>query len=177
MAKRIAFLIAAMAIAAPAHGQDEPEVKVDPEHIMTVLKDAGYPAEAYNQDKGYRQILSKTGDYQFLVEMYDCEDGKNCETLEFYSNFPMDDKPTKAQLDAYAGPREGTRIALDRRGEPTIRQELDLGDSGLTDEQFIDHVKTWETIIAGFTAYLRQPAPAPAAAAAAPAPAPTAATS
>jgi hypothetical protein len=176
MVKRIAFQIAALAVAVPALVIATPaqaqDVRVDPEHIMTVLKDAGYPAEAYNHDKGYRQILSKTGDYQFLVEMYDCEDGKNCETLEFYSNFPMEDKPTKEQLDAYAGPREGTRIALDRRGEPTIRQELDLGDSGLTDEQFIDHVKTWETIVAGFTAYLRQPAGPSAAAAAAPAPTP-----
>src|SRR5688572_11422429 len=93
MMKRVAILIAATALAAPAHAQD---VKVDPDHIITVLQDTGYPAEYFegSDTKDYRQILSKTGNYQFLVEMYDCVDGKACETLEFYSNFPVERLPT-----------------------------------------------------------------------------------
>ena len=116
MMKPAAVLIAALAIAVPARAQ---EARVDPEHIMTVLKDAGYPAEYFNQDKTFRQILSKSGNYQFLVAMWDCVDGKECQTLEFYANFPREQKPTKEQLDAYSGPREGVRIWLDRRsGHP-----------------------------------------------------------
>jgi hypothetical protein len=162
MIKRTAILIAAMAVAVPAHAQ---EARVDPEHIMTVLKDAGYPAEPFNQDKGFRQILSKSGNYQFLVEMYDCVDGKACQTLEFFSNFPMEEKPTKERLDAYSGPREGARIWLDRRGDAVIRQELDINaPGGLNDEQFIAHVKTWETMLTGFAEYLTE---APSASAAA----------
>jgi len=160
MTKRAAFLVAATAIAIPvpmpAHAQD---ARVDPDHIMTVLKDAGYPAEYFNEDDDYRQILSKSGDYQFLVEMYDCEAAKACQTLEFYSNFPMDEKPTKERIDAYAGPREGARIALDRRGDAVIQQELDInGEGGLSDEQFIASVKNWETMLTGFAEYLTEPA-------------------
>ena len=154
MFKPAAFLIAAMAIAVPAHAQ---EARVDPEHIMTVLKDAGYPAEYFNQDKGFRQILSKSGDYQFLVEMWDCVDGKACQTLEFYANFPMEEKPTKERIDAYSGPREGARIWLDRRGDAVIRQEVDINaPGGLSDEQVVAHLKTWETTLKGFTDYLTQ---------------------
>ena len=97
MIKPAAILIAAMAVAVPAHAQ---EARVDPEHILTVLKDAGYEAEPVNQDKGFRQLLTKSGDYRFLVEMWDCVDGKACQTLEFYANFPMEVKPTKERLDA-----------------------------------------------------------------------------
>jgi len=167
MIKRTAVLIAAIALAVPAHAQ---EARVDPEHIMTVLKDAGYPAEYFNRDKGFRQILSKSGNYQFLVEMWDCVDGTACQTLEFYANFPMEEKPTKERLDAYAGPREGARIVLDRRGDAVIKQELDINaPGGLSDEQFISHVKTWETMLTGFAEYLTQApsASAPAAAVAA----------
>jgi hypothetical protein len=165
MVRRVAFLIAAMAIATPAHAQ---EARVDPDHIMTVMKDAGYPAEYFNDDTDYRQILSKSGDYQFLVEMYDCEDGKACQTLEFYSNFPMEDAPTKERLDAYAGPREGARISLDRRGDAVITQELDINEEGgLTDEQFIAHLKNWETMLAGFGTFLTEAPDTPAAAGAA----------
>lgn len=171
MIKRTAMLIAAMAIAVPAHAQ---EARVDPEHIMTVLKDAGYPAEYFNQDKGFRQILSKSGDYQFLVEMWDCVDGKACQTLEFYSNFPMEEKPTKERIEAYSGPREGARIQLDRRGDAVIKQELDINaPGGLSDEQFIAHVKNWETMLTGFAEYLIE-APSAAAAAASAAPVETA---
>jgi hypothetical protein len=163
MIRSAAVLIAAMAIAVPAQAQD---ARVDPEHIMTVLKDAGYPAEPFNQDKGFRQILSKSGDYQFLVEMWDCVDGKACQTLEFYANFPLAEKPTKERVEAYSGPREGARVQLDRRGDAVIKQELDINaPGGLSDEQFIAHVKNWETMLTGFARYLTQ-APAASAAAA-----------
>lgn len=167
MIKPAAMLIAAMAIAVPAHAQ---EARVDPEHIMTVLKDAGYPAEYFNEDDDFRQILSQAGNRQFLVEMWDCVDGKECQTLEFYANFPMEEKPTKERIDAYSGPREGVRIWLDRRGDAVIRQELDINaPGGLSDEQFIAQLKSWETKLTGFAAYLTappgaSPAPAPAAA-------------
>jgi hypothetical protein len=167
MLKHAAFLIATLMIAVPAHAQ---EARVDPEHIMTVLKDAGYPAEYVNQDKSFRQILSKSGDYQFLVEMWDCVDGKECQTLEFYANFPREEKPTKEHLDAYSGPREGVRIWLDRRGDAVIRQELDINaPGGLSDEQIVAQLKTWETNLTGFATYLAEgprasPAAAPAAA-------------
>ena len=148
MTRRVAFLIAAMTIAVPAQAQD---ARVDPDHIMTLLKDAGYPAEYFNDDDDFRQILSKSGDYQFLVEMYDCVDGKACETIEFYSNFPLDVAPTKEKLDAYSGPREGARIALDRRGDAVITRELDINvEGGLSDALFIEQVKSWETMLTGF---------------------------
>lgn len=154
MIKPAALLIAAMTIAVPAHAQD---ARVDPDHILTVLKDAGYSAEAVNEDKGFRQILTDAGDYRFLVEMWDCVDGKACQTLEFYANFPMDEKPTKERLDAYSGPREGARIWLDRRGDAAIRQELDINaPGGLSDEQIVAHVKTWETVLKGFATYLTE---------------------
>ena len=155
MLKRVALLIAATALAVPAQAQD---VRVDPDHIITVLKDAGYPAEYYegNDSDDYRQILSKSGDYQFLVEMYDCVDGKECQTLEFYSNFPVEQLPTKERLDAYSGPREDTNIFLDRRGVPIMRLELDLPSEGLSDAQFIDRLKYWETVMAGFVDFLAQ---------------------
>jgi hypothetical protein len=158
MIKRTAMLIAAMAIAVPATtpalAQD---ARVDPEHILTVLTDAGYSPEAVNQDKGFRQIIAKSGDYRFLVEMWDCVDGKACQTLELYANFPMEEKPTKERLDAYSGPREGARIWLDRRGDAVIRQELDINaPGGLSDEQIVAQIKTWETMLAGFAAYLAE---------------------
>ena len=156
-------VIAMLALAVPAQAQ---EARVDPDHIMTLLKDAGYPAEYFNEDTDYRQILSKSGDYQFLVEMWDCVDGKACQTLEFYANFPMQEKPTKERIDAYSGPREGARIVLDRRGDAVIKQELDINaPGGLSDEQFIAHVKTWETMLTGFARYLTEAPSASAASA------------
>jgi hypothetical protein len=155
MIKPAAMIVAAMAIAVPAHAQ---EARVDPEHIMTVLKNAGYPAEYFNDSDGdYRQILSKSGNYQFLVEMWDCVDGKECQILEFYANFPRAEKPTKEWIEAYPGPREGVRIWLDRRGDAVIRQELDINaPGGLSDEQIVAQLKTWETHLTGFATYLTQ---------------------
>jgi hypothetical protein len=165
MMNRVAWLLAAAALAVPAQAQ---EVSIDPDHISAVLKGAGYPAENYNDNPDYRQILSESGSFKFLVEMYDCTDGKACQTIGFYSNFPMETPPTKERLDAYSGPREGARLSLVRRGEARLDQELDLGDAtGISDEEFLARLKTWETVLAGVKDYLARPADAPPAAASA----------
>jgi hypothetical protein len=161
MLKRVAFLIVASALATPAYAQStDAQATLDPDHIITVLKDAGYPAEYYQGSNAsdYRQILSKSGNYQFLVELYECTDSKACQTLEFYSNFPMEEPPTKERLDAYSGPREGARISLNRQGVAVMKQEIAFSpEEGLPDEVFLERLKNWETMMAGFAAYLHQP--------------------
>ncbi len=163
---RVSLLAAALAVSVPAQAQS---ARIDPDHIVSVLKDAGYTAEYVGNEADYRQIQTNAGNYRYMVEMYDCEGGKNCQTLEFYTNFPLPTPPTKEKLDAYDGPREGARLALDRRGMAMMRQELDLGDAGLSDEEIVAKLKTWETMISGVAGYLTRPEGAPAAAAAAPA--------
>ncbi len=178
MLKRVALLIIASALATPAYAQST----LDPDHIMTVLKDAGYPAEYYEGSNAsdYRQILSKSGNYEFLVELYECTDSTACQTIEFYSNFPNAKSPTKERIDAYSGPREGARLSINRQGVVVMKQEVAFsGEEGLTDAQFLDQLKNWETMMAGFAEYLHEPAggsgiaeaAADAAEAAAPAPA------
>lgn len=159
---RVALIAAAMAFAVPAHAQST----VDPDHLITVLNDAGFPAEYFSQQADYRQILiSKPGNHQFLVELYDCENGKTCDTLEFFVGFPMENPPNKATLDSYSGPREGAEISLDRQGKPRMVLSIEVPDDGLTDAGFIEQVQHWETMMSGFYAFLTgKPVPAPAAA-------------
>ena len=168
MMKRLA-VVALLALATPAQAQ---EATIDPDHIVSVLKDAGYPAEYLNSGADFRQILTKVGQRQFLVELYDCTDRKACETMEFTAEFPMEEPPTNDAISAYSGPHEGARVALDRRGKPTMAMEIDIPDEGLSDTQFIAHMKSWETMIAAFLDFLTHPpreAPAaPAVATAAP---------
>ena len=153
MIKRVVFALAALAIAAPAPAQEPPTI--DPDHLMTVLKDAGYPSENYGNEKDYRQILvSKPGIHQFLVEMYDCEDGKTCNSLEFFVTFPMNNPPTKEAIAAYTGPHDGASIDTDRRGAPRMIMDIALPDEGLTDAAFLEQVRSWETIMVGFNNFL-----------------------
>jgi len=178
MLKRVVFTLAALALAMPAHAQEAPTV--DPDHLLDVLKGAGYPAENFSHEKDYRQLLiSKPGFHQYLVEMYDCEDGKTCNTMEFFVTFPMDHPPTREAIAAYTGPHEGATLDTDRRGAPRMVMDVFLPDEGLTDAAFLEQVHSFETMMAGFNNFLAgkpaEDAPAQAAAAgdAAPAPAGT----
>ena len=177
MINRVVLSLAALALATPAVAQESPTVDAD--HFMTVLKDAGYPAENFSNEKDYRQILvSKPGLHQFLVEMYDCEDGKTCNSMEFFVTYPMDHPPTKEAIAAYTGPHEGATLDTDRRGAPRMVMDIFLPDEGLTDASFLEQVQKFEGIMTGFGNFLagktEEAAPAQAAAAgdAAPAPAP-----
>jgi len=157
MMKRLAA-VAALALALPAQAQ---EATVDPDHILSLLQDAGYPAEYFSEEADYRQILSKSGNHQFLVELYDCQEGKACGTLEFFAGFPMDEPPTELALEAYAGPRDGARIYIDRRGDPSIQLPVELPGSGLSDAEFVDRLKSWETMMTDFAGFLAEKPTAP----------------
>jgi hypothetical protein len=148
MVKRLVVL-AALSLAMPAQAQD---AAVDPDHIAALLRGVGNSAEYFTEEATYRQILSESGGYKFLVELYDCNSGKACTTLEFFAGFPMDEPPTKEALDSYSGPREGARIYLDRSGHPSIQLPVEL--AGLTDAIFLDHLKNWEAIMTRFAGFL-----------------------
>ena len=151
MLKRVAIIAAAAAFATTAHAQ----TTVDPDHYMSVLKDAGWPAENFSDEKDYRQILvSKPGSHQFLVEMYDCEDGKTCNSMEFFVTFPMDNPPSKEALAGYTGPHDGADIDTDRRGAPRMVMSVHLPDEGLTDVVFLEKVQGFETMMTGFYGFL-----------------------
>lgn len=165
MVKHLA-IIAALALASPAYAQT---ATVDPEQVMTLLKDAGYPAEHAGDQNGYRQILSEADDFGFSVDLWDCTAGKACETILFFTVFKKeDDTPTKEALAAYTSQQPGGRMYLDRRGSPAIELELDIPEGGLTAAQFADNLKTWEAMVVSFADFLAgRPAPAAATPAAA----------
>ncbi len=172
MINRVVIALAALALATPAHAQ----ATVDPEHIAALLKDAGYPTEFVGEQAGYRQILTKSGDYDFSVELYDCNAGKACELLLLRTTFRKSDSVTKEAVDAYSSQQPQGRMFLDRRGNPAIELEFDLTKSSLTDAQFTDALKSWDTMLVNYAGFLRgdsPPAPAAAAAAGNAAPAPS----
>jgi hypothetical protein len=148
MVKRLVAL-AALALAMPAQAQD---AAVDPDRIAALLRDAGNSAEYFTEEASYRQILSESGGYQFLVELYDCDAGKACTTLEFFAGFPMEEPPTEEALDGYSGLRDGARIYLDRSGHPSIQLPVEL--TSMTDAVFLDRLKTWEAMMAEFAGFL-----------------------
>jgi hypothetical protein len=148
MVKRLVVL-AALALAMPAQAQD---AAVDPDHIAGLLRDAGNPAEYFTEEATYRQILSESGGYQFLVELYDCDSGKACTTLEFFAGFPVEEPPTKEALDGYSGLRDGARIYFDQSGHPSIQLPVEL--TGMTDAIFLDRLKNWEAMMAEFAGFL-----------------------
>jgi hypothetical protein len=177
MIKHLA-IIAALALATPAHAQT---ATADPDQVVALLKEAGYPAEPFGDQNGYRQVTSKAGDYEFSVDLFDCTAGKACELVLFYTAFKAgEDMPSKEAIAAYSGQQSAGRMFVDRRGAPVIELELNLAEGALNPAQFADSLKTWETMLNGFADFLSgRSAPAaavPAAAtAAAEAPAPAAA--
>jgi len=165
MLRYISGLAAALAVATPAQAQDT----VDPDHIASLLRNADYPAEFFGDVSTYRQIVSRSGNYEFTVEFFDCTARKACEVLLFHTAFKKgDDPPTKAEIDAYSGRQPDGRTFLDRRGDPVVELELDLTD-GFSDTEFTDSLKAWDTMLTDFAGFLAG-APAPAAPAAAAAP-------
>jgi hypothetical protein len=164
-----AAAIACAAFAAPASAQGA----VDPDHLMELLDGAGFPAENFSEEADYRQILvSKPGSHQFMVELFDCEGGKSCDTMEFFVGIPMDNPPTREALAAFDGAGDGAEVSFDRKGAPRMIYTVTVPDDGLTDAAFLEQVQAWEGRVKSFQDFLAgKPAAAQAPAAAAGAPA------
>lgn len=145
-----AALAASLLLAAPLAAKN---ITADVSQIAELLHEEGYRATIEGEG-GDHHIMTGMAGYNFLILPFDCEeDGTDCKSVQFYTAFTPETKPTLEEMNSYAAENRFGRIYLDKDRDPVIEMDVDLEAGGMSKELFMDNLSYWEAIMVGFAEF------------------------
>jgi hypothetical protein len=164
--KRLAVLAFMMASAwSGAAYADEPcDAKLvcasNPKSIVTALQDAGYKAVlSKSESTGNPMIESAASGYDYTIFFYECDDGKNCGSLQFQASF-SDDGANNAELaNKWNSDKRFSQMSVDE--DKSLGFAYDVTTvGGLNKTNFADVLDWWALMLGEVSKFFKEnPAP------------------
>jgi len=113
-----------------------------PKTIVDALQKAGYKATLDKDDDGDPMIDSAANGYNFTVYFYECEQAKNCGSLQFVASFE-DDGTNNAQLaNEWNNKKRFIQLSVD--DEKSLNARYDITTvGGFNQKNFADTIDWW----------------------------------
>lgn len=154
MLKQMA-LIAAMSVVMTSTGFtqtfDETVESTKPESVAKALLDSGFRAKLTVDSEGDPKIDSSSGGVKFQIFFYGCTKNKDCTSVQFNAGFSQSKKTELTAMNEFNNDYRFGKAYLNKRGNPTLKMDIDMHPIGISHEIFEDYVERWETILARFT--------------------------
>ena len=146
---RIAVLAAVTtACALPASAQTM-NVR-DPELVAELLRKEGYQAKVDEKKEGEDPVItSAASGSTFGLYFYNCEKGKNCQSVQFYAGFE-DGKMDLARANVWNRDKRFARAYLDKEGDAVIEMDVNIEPGGMPRELFVDSLDIWSRLLGEF---------------------------
>ncbi len=122
----------------------------NPFAVMKEIRLAGHTAEMSKDDGGDPMIQAKTGEFQWTVLFYNCQNAKRCKSIQFYTWFTKP-KPSLKKINEWNASNRFGRAYLDKAGDPILEMDLDLDKGGISKELFVESIKIWDEITTSFS--------------------------
>lgn len=116
----------------------------DPQSLMDFFFEKGYPAQLSEDGVGDPYIEFRYNGEVMPLWFYGCEDNANCQSVQFYSAYGLEEPIALERLNEWNGEeRRYTRAYLTEEG--TLRLEMDVftGADGLTARDFDSEMGLW----------------------------------
>ena len=153
----LAAALPAVALLAAPTGASAKNVEANYDQVLNALQDAGYRAQVEGTGAD-RYVESAAGGYSFGVFFYGCDDGGDgCKTVQFYSAFSPEAKPTLEQINGYSAKHRWGRVYLDDEGDPVIEMDVNLEDGGMSPDLFGDNIEYWVAVLDNFAEWVFSP--------------------
>ena len=128
-------------------------VTAEVQSIVRALQRAGYKALVKKDEDGAPFVESGQGGNRFLVFFYGCEEGLNCDTVQFYAGFD-DHKADLAKINSWNAENRFGRAYLSEKGSARIEMDVDLEDGGVSPALFEDNVEYWVAAMSKFASFV-----------------------
>ncbi len=117
-----------------------------PATIVQAIQNAGYKAEMGKSDQGNPMIISGSSGTKWVLFFYDCEQNKQCASVQFSVSFKADDRHTADLANKWnSKKRVGQMAVLD---DKSLAMRYDLSTiGGLNQINFKDDVDWWVSTV------------------------------
>ena len=147
---RKALLLAAAAtvMAVPANAQSV--TATNPDTVIQALQSAGYTARRTTDEYGDPQIESAYSGSNFSVFFFGCEEGRNCNSIQFHASYEMQQVPGAQVFADWNRTKRYARAFLSANNHPTIEMDINLDGGSISRALLVDSLELWGTLMSDF---------------------------
>lgn len=121
--------------------------------IADFLQKEGYQAKLEVLDDGEPVIRSSEAGSDFSIYFYDCTNGTNCKTIQFFTAYDLDNGMTMDQVNTWNREFRFGKVYLDDENDPFLEMDVNL-DYGVSEGNFLDTLDWWTVVLGRFEEYI-----------------------
>lgn len=138
--------------AAPA--QAELINATNPAAIKAIVESQGWPATLITKAGDDPYIESSRNGLKFLVLFMNCEDGKQCKTLQYYMGFNDAKDVSLDRLNQWNKEKRFARAYRDDEGDPVLEMDVDVDFAGIPRENIGETFNTWASLMDSYREFI-----------------------
>lgn len=148
-------ILASLLLGAAGTASASPMITADPARIAGVLMEEGYRAEMDTDSQGDPLIRSASSGVNYSIYFYGCTNGFNCSEIQFSAGFDLDPGAIGLRdINMWNSEKRFGQAFLDDEGDPYVQFDVNLGDGGVAEANFVDTLDFWNTVLGQFTTHI-----------------------
>lgn len=148
----IAFLLATL-MTAPQLSAEQITAR-SPKAVVSAMRAYGMIATLDTDDYGDPMIESRISQSRFYIFFYDCEQSKDCRSIQFRSSYVTEGSVVLEQVNEWNRDRRFGKAYLDDDNDAVIEMDLNLDFDGVGAENFEDSLDYWRVIVEQFEDFI-----------------------
>jgi len=151
---RAALVLGAAIVFSATPAQAELVSAKNPAAIKAIVESQGWPAKLISKADEDPYIESNRNGLKFLVLFMNCEDHKNCKTLQYYMGFNDAKDVSLDRLNEWNKEKRFARAYRDDEGDPVLEMDVDLDFAGLPRENIGETFNTWASLMDSYREFI-----------------------
>jgi len=149
---RQALLAAAFLI--PSTGFAQQIVATDATSIANFFLGEGTEPSIETDNTGDPKIKIDHYGTDFVIYFYGCSDGQNCKSIQFYSGYRTDGGVRLSKINEWNADNRYAFAYISESGNARIEQDLYLGNTGVSSDDFAKIVGVWVRSVKEFEEHI-----------------------
>lgn len=120
-----------------------------PQAVADLLQQAGYRAVVGVDNIGDPKIDSSAAGVDFTIYFYGCENGGNCQSVQFSSGYDLEKGTSFQAMNDWNSTQRFGYAYLDNESDPYVNMDVNMA-YGISADSFIDSLALWEQVLSDF---------------------------
>lgn len=124
-------------------------VLATPDALSALLQNAAMSVTQEKDDSGNPILLSATDGVNYDLFFFDCQDGKDCTSVQFSACFDMPDGVKMDVINKWNYDWRFGKVSVDGKNDPCLQMDIEM-NGGISAKAFTTAIDTWTGTVAQF---------------------------
>ena len=126
----------------------------NPATIKAIVEAQGWSATIVSKADADPYIESSRNGLKFLVLFMNCEDHRNCKTMQYYMGFSDAKDVSLDRFNEWNKSKRFARCYRDDEGDPVLEMDVDVDFAGIPRENVSDSFNTWAALVDSYREFI-----------------------